>query len=72
MDHLMSPPPWRVRGMQILAAVLLAACGGGGDMPSAVSNGGSAARWGRPMETPCPDRAVQRGQCPADGPGTIL
>ena len=40
MDHLMSPP-WRVRGMQILAAALVAACGGGADTPAALSNGGS-------------------------------
>ena len=32
--------------MQILAAVLLAACGGGGDMPSTLSNGGSVAQVG--------------------------
>src|SRR5688572_15183012 len=40
MDHLMSPQ-WRVRGMQILAAALLAACGGGDDTPASVFNGGS-------------------------------
>ena len=52
MGHLMSPP-WRVRGTQIAAAVLLAACGGGGadappnsgaDTPALVLNGGNVAQ----------------------------
>jgi hypothetical protein len=40
MDHLMSPK-WRVRGMQFLAAALLAACGGGADTLAPLSNEGS-------------------------------
>ena len=40
MDHLMSPP-WRVLGMQILAAALLVACGGGAEMSAPLSNGGN-------------------------------
>jgi hypothetical protein len=46
MDHLMSPQ-WRVRGMQILVAALLAACGGGADTPASVSNGGSVPQVAR-------------------------
>ena len=46
MDYLMSPP-WRVRGMQILAAVLLAACGGGADTPALVPNGGNVPQAAR-------------------------
>lgn len=44
MDHLMSPP-WFVRGMQILAAALLAACGGGdAGTPALVPNGANVAQ----------------------------
>jgi hypothetical protein len=46
MDHLMSPP-WRVRGMQILAAVVLVACGGGADTPALLSNGGDVLQAAR-------------------------